>query len=171
MSGPRLNGNHLSISRFDLYGAVVDELLNGRGDHTAAADVLARPPAFPGAPARRDAPPPGGTYVLVDGRTGARHPLRLGINALGRYPDNDLVLEPSTVSRRHCVVLVHAGGWCEVYDTASRNGTYVNGHRVGRADLLPGDRLALCQETFAVTWEGPTEIEADTPLVAFAPTG
>src|SRR5262249_48969624 len=44
---------------------------------------------------------------------------------------------------------------CEVYDTASRNGTRVNRRRVGRADLLPGDVLALCDHRFLVTWVSP----------------
>jgi pSer/pThr/pTyr-binding forkhead associated (FHA) protein len=65
------------------------------------------------------------------------------------------VLAPIHVSRRHCVVLVHASGGCEVYDTASRNDTRVNGRRVSRADLLPGDVLALCDQKFLVAWAGP----------------
>ena len=38
-------------------------------------------------------------------------------------------------------VLVHATGGCEVYDTASVNGTWVNRRRVDRAELFPGDLL------------------------------
>jgi pSer/pThr/pTyr-binding forkhead associated (FHA) protein len=89
---------------------------------------------------------------MADGRL---HRLQVGINSLGRYPQNDLVLTPNRVSRRHCVVLVHATGGCEVYDTASRNGTWVNGRRVGRADLRPGDVLALAGQQFLVAWAGP----------------
>jgi pSer/pThr/pTyr-binding forkhead associated (FHA) protein len=78
---------------------------------------------------------------LADGQ---RHCLRVGINTIGRFPENDVVLTAHIVSRRHCIVVVHATGGCEVYDTASRNGTWVNRRRVGRVDLLPGDVLIVC---------------------------
>jgi pSer/pThr/pTyr-binding forkhead associated (FHA) protein len=68
----------------------------------------------------------------------------VGINTIGRFPENDVVLTAHIVSRRHCIVVVHATGGCEVYDTASRNGTWVNRRRVGRVDLLPGDVLIVC---------------------------
>ena len=87
--------------------------------------------------------------MLMGGR------LRVGINTIGRFAENDVVLTPNHVSRRHCIVLVHATGGCEVYDTASRNGTWVNRARVGRVDLLPGDVLGLCDQRFLVAWVGP----------------
>jgi hypothetical protein len=152
---PRLDGGHLDLTRHGLYDAAVGEVLDDRGPVTAVADPLARPPAFPRRPRGRGSPPPGGAYALVGLAGGRWHPLRVGINALGRYPQNDLVLAPVHVSRRHCVVLVHATGGCEVYDTASRNGTRVNGRRVSRADLRPGDVLALAGEKFLVAWAGP----------------
>lgn len=42
-----------------------------------------------------------------------------------------------------------------IHDTASRNGTYVNGSRIDRADLRPGDVLMVCREKFLVAWVGP----------------
>jgi pSer/pThr/pTyr-binding forkhead associated (FHA) protein len=155
MGDPRLNGSHLSVARHDQYDAAVDEVLDDRGPATAAADLLVRPPSAPRKSARRQAPPPGGTYTLVNLADGRRHPLRVGINAVGRFPENDVVLRPICVSRRHCVILVHATGGCEVYDTASRNGTWVNRCRVGRVDLLPGDVLMLAGQQFLVAWVGP----------------
>jgi hypothetical protein len=168
MSDPRLNGSHLDVARHERYDAAVDEFLDERGPLTAEADLLVRRPYGPKAPARREAPPPGGTYTLVSLADGRWHRLRVGINALGRYPENDLVLAPRHVSRRHCVVLVHATGGCEVYDTASRNGTYVNRRRVAQADLLPGDVLMLSDQKFLVGWVGaegdvfPSGAETDT---------
>lgn len=88
-------------------------------------------------------------------RDGGRYPLRTGVNALGRAGENDLILPKHSISRRHCVVLVHATGGCEVYDTASRNGTFLNGRRVGRTEFVPGDVLALCDLRFALVWVGP----------------
>jgi pSer/pThr/pTyr-binding forkhead associated (FHA) protein len=155
MGDPRLNGSHLSVARHDQYDAAVDEMLDDRGPATAAQDPRVRPPALPRQSVRREAPPPGGTYTLVNLADGRRHPLRVGITTIGRFPENDLVLQPNWVSRRHCLILVHASGGCEVYDTASRNGTWVNRRLIGRAELLPGDQLFLADQKFMVAWVGP----------------
>jgi pSer/pThr/pTyr-binding forkhead associated (FHA) protein len=155
MDDPRLDGDHLDVARHDHYDASVAEMLDNRGAGTAWHDPFARPPAEPRPPERREAPPPGGVYALVSLVDGTRHPLRTGINAMGRYRNNDIVLECDYISRRHCVVVVHATGPCEVFDTASRNGTRVNHHPVGRADLLPDDVLSLCDQCFRVDWIGP----------------
>jgi hypothetical protein len=155
MADPRLDGSHLDTGRYDQYGAAVGELLDRRGPATGDVDALISRPLVPAPPARRPRLPPGGTYSLVSLADGRRHRLRVGVNALGRLADNDLVLDPDHVSRRHCLVLVHATGGCEVSDTASRNGTAVNGRRVGRADLQPGDVLALTDQRFLVEWVGP----------------
>jgi hypothetical protein len=155
MRDPRLNGSHLGVARHDQYDAAIDEMVDARGPSTSAADPFVRLSALPSAPILRAAPPPGGRYTLVSLSDGRRHPLRVGINAIGRSHQNDLVLEPLFVSRRHCVIVVHVSGGCEVYDTASLNGTWVNQRRVGRVDLLPGDVLILPTHQFLVAWVGP----------------
>jgi len=152
MSDPRLNGSHLSVARRDQYDAMVDELLNDRGPATSEADPLPRLPSNRCELMRRESTCSGGTYTLINIADGRRHPLRVGINTIGRYPKNDLVLVPNFISRRHCVVLVHSTGGCEVYDTASRHGIRVNRHRVAHFDLLPGDVLTLCDQDFLVAW-------------------
>jgi len=121
---------------------------------TAEADPLARPPRMPRAPRRRQSPAPGGTYTLVNPADGRRYPLRVGINTVGRFAENDIVLDVRCVSRRHCAVVVHATGGCEVYDTASRNHTLVNRQVVDRGPLLPGDVLYLAGQRFLVAWVG-----------------
>ena len=155
MGDHRLNGSHLNVARRDQYDATVDEMLDDRGPATSEADPLIRPPSHPRQSVRRESPTPGGTYTLVSLADGRRHPLRVGINAVGRSPENDLVLRPIYISRRHCVVLVHATTGCEVYDTASRHGIWVNGRRVGRVELRPGDALMLCDQKFLLEWVGP----------------
>jgi hypothetical protein len=152
---PRLGGGHLETVRWERYDAAVGELLDARGPATADADELIRRPPARHRPAAPSPLPPGGAYVLVSLADGRRHPLRVGVNAVGRFPENDLVLAPNHVSRRHCLVLVHATGGCEVSDTASRNGTCVNGRRVTRADLSPGDLLQVSDQRFVLTWVGP----------------
>jgi pSer/pThr/pTyr-binding forkhead associated (FHA) protein len=157
MSDPRLNGAHLNVGRRDQYDATVDEMLDDRGPATAAADPLVREPSLAPEPMLDEPPPVGGTYTLVSLVDGRRHSLRVGINAIGRLLENDLVLQPNSISRRHCVVVVHATGGCEVFDTASRNGTYVNRRRVGRIGLRPGDVLTLCWQHFQLAWADSDE--------------
>jgi hypothetical protein len=154
MADPRLNGAHLSIARFDQYEATVNEVIDYRGPATADLDPLVRRPSQVHNPLRKGAPPPWGTYCLVRQSDGCRFVLREGINAIGRFAENDIVLTPNHVSRRHCIVLVHATGACEVYDTASRNGTSVNRQRIGRVVLLPGDILSVTDLRFLVVWIG-----------------
>ena len=58
------------------------------------------------------------------------YPLHVGVNTLGRSSDNDVVLEDAFCSRRHCAILVHSTDSAELHDTASKNGTIVNGRRI-----------------------------------------
>jgi hypothetical protein len=155
MADPRLDGSHLETARRDQYRAAVSELLDARGPATGFVDPLISRVLPPLPPVRWPRMAASGTYVLVSLQDAHRHPLRVGVNALGRSPINDLVIDPIDVSRRHCVVLVHATGGCEVFDTASANGTWVNRHRIGRAGLSPGDVLSLYDQRFRVEWEGP----------------
>ena len=61
---------------------------------------------------------------------------------VGRHPSCDVVLSSPAVSRCHARLVFRDGGWV-VQDLNSTNGTDVNGVRVGRCRLEPGDRLVL----------------------------
>ena len=61
---------------------------------------------------------------------------------LGRDPGCDVVLNDSKCSRRHAVVEEGPEG-VVVRDEGSANGIYVNGRRVEKANLRPGDTLRL----------------------------
>lgn len=66
-----------------------------------------------------------------------------GDTLVGRGESCDVVLEDSSVSRRHAVLHVDDDG-VRVEDLGSSNGTFVNGVRVsGRATLDAGDRLMI----------------------------
>jgi pSer/pThr/pTyr-binding forkhead associated (FHA) protein len=72
----------------------------------------------------------------------------------------DLVIEDPQVSRRHASVRP-AGDALEVEDHGSRNGTWVNGARIGGTTrLAPGDRVRVGDTTFEV--EGPAGRAAPT---------
>ena len=54
----------------------------------------------------------------------------------------DLILDAALVSRIHCRLEAERET-LEVVDLESTNGIYVNGERVSRAHLIPGDRLKV----------------------------
>lgn len=67
----------------------------------------------------------------------------------GRHSEADLCMPLPDVSRRHCRFVYSAEGW-EMIDLGSLNGVYVNGERVERAMLRPGDTLKICSLQFEV---------------------
>jgi hypothetical protein len=74
--------------------------------------------------------------------------------AVGRAVDNDLVLDDPSLSRKHAKLRRLGGGRLEVEDANSANGTYVNGRKVGRAQLGPGDTLRFGELMFRVDGGG-----------------
>lgn len=65
-----------------------------------------------------------------------------GVKTVGRAINADLILDAALVSRIHCRLEAH-DETLEVVDLESTNGTFVNGARVSRAHLIPGDRLKV----------------------------
>src|SRR5258708_35366260 len=77
---------------------------------------------------------------------GKQIPLKVGLNSVGRLPDNDVVIDDATVSRRHCAIVVHSDLTIEVHDVASKNGTMVNGAKIaGPTRLRDGDQIGLSE--------------------------
>ena len=64
------------------------------------------------------------------------------IKTIGRSPGAEFMLDAPLVSRLHCQLTAGATE-LEVVDLESTNGVYVNGERVSRAHLIPGDRLKV----------------------------
>lgn len=75
-------------------------------------------------------------YVDLDGEH--LFALRAEKTAIGRSPDQDLVLKEAYVSRRHALIARQNGGF-ELIDQNSSHGTFVNGKRVESAHLRSGD--------------------------------
>lgn len=76
-------------------------------------------------------PRAGMTFVLGEDST-----------TVGRHPDSDIFLDDVTVSRHHCRFTT-AATTLSVEDSGSTNGTYVNGARVDRTELQPGDEVLI----------------------------
>jgi hypothetical protein len=168
MNDPRLNSIHLEAPRRDEFRQARDALLNARGCQTITAEKL--PAAghvseiFQTAIQQLNKPSLRGVkHVLMD--KDYVYPLKVGLNTVGRMPDNDVVIEDPYVSRRHCAVLVHAANYCEVHDVASRNGTLVNGRKIaGPTRLKTGDEITMCDKRLVFM----TRSEDDAPSLGGA---
>jgi FHA domain-containing protein len=68
---------------------------------------------------------------------------------LGRHSGCDVVVDGPTVSRRHAQLIFRDGSWV-LHDLGSTNGTIVNGARVTRCQLRPGDQLTLGEHYLVV---------------------
>jgi pSer/pThr/pTyr-binding forkhead associated (FHA) protein len=83
---------------------------------------------------------------------------------IGRRESNDIVLRFPNVSGRHCELAVEGGYWF-VQDLGSSNGTKVNGTRVTKQRLDPGDTLSVARHDFEISYD-PTVLGAATPSQA-----
>ena len=61
---------------------------------------------------------------------------------IGRHPECDVLLDSLRVSRRHCIITAESDA-VVVRDLGSMNGTWVNGRRVARSRLRPGDEVSI----------------------------
>jgi len=80
----------------------------------------------------------------------------------GRLATLEIVLDDTSVSRKHAEVACHADGRWFVRDNESTNGTYVNGARVGRdeypvkaRDVVQFGKVAMLAELVEASVEGP----------------
>ena len=84
---------------------------------------------------------------------------------LGRRSDNDVVVDETTVSRRHALILETPDGFF-LRDLSTTNGTYVNRDKIGHQEhkLKHGDRIRLAgsEVTFIFREEGAGTIRMST---------
>ncbi|HEV3260812.1 MAG TPA: FHA domain-containing protein [Gemmataceae bacterium] len=149
MADPRLNSMHLEPPRREEFRKAREVLLDARGDQTKCAEDHAeavRPAGDSKTMIQRlgSRIPSGLEFAIMD--KDSIYPLRVGLNTIGRLPDNDVVLQDPYVSRRHCAIVIHATDGCELHDVASKNGTYLNGRRLaGPTPLISGDEIRMCE--------------------------
>jgi adenylate cyclase len=101
--------------------------------------------------------------ILNPGLPGEKiHPLSDGTVTIGRTEDNAIFVLHKSISRKHAQLDV-AGARVTLTDLQSKNGTWVNGERIDRRELKPGDQLK-CGDV-------PFSFDAGQPLKAqVAPT-
>jgi hypothetical protein len=80
------------------------------------------------------------------GKTSRTWPLSKEAIVIGRIEGCDVILPDAGVSRRHAEIRREGDEWV-VIDLGSTNGTEINGKRVNRHRLAPGDRLVLGETT------------------------
>jgi hypothetical protein len=134
----QLSGARTTEQQLRLQLARVNEQLAGqkpRGEQPAVAE-----------PAR--------LLVRTTGKTGIVHVLGHR-TTVGRTPDNSLQIDADFISRHHAVLLESADGTV-IEDLASTNGVYVNGERVSRQLLKPGDRVTIGRTDFRFVIKPPS---------------
>lgn len=150
MSESHLNSIHLEPKRREHFRQARSALLEARGSHTMVAEQDDGDWSIAGSHTMVQDPrdvPRDVEFWLAD-QDGV-YPLKVGVNTIGRLPDNDVVVHVPYISRRHCAILVHAGSRCELHDIASKNGTYLNGTRLaGPTKLHNGDQIRICDREF-----------------------
>jgi pSer/pThr/pTyr-binding forkhead associated (FHA) protein len=72
------------------------------------------------------------------------------VRTIGRTARADFILDATLVSRLHCRLTTDKSDQLVVEDLRSTNGTMVNGQRVDRRILKPGDRLTVGRVEFEV---------------------
>ena len=120
-----------------------------------------------------------GTLVIEDGETGDNLRIRktklLIISGplqgrevllnrdtftIGSGVHNDLVVQDTTVSRRHCEILIDSAGY-QIRDLESTNGTQVQGVHVTSARLAPGAEIQIGKTRIVFC---PLQESSDIPL-------
>ncbi|WP_370409718.1 FHA domain-containing protein [Streptomyces fradiae] len=119
------------------------------------APVPVSEPALPPVPPeehRPDVPaaaPPRPSSVSYPALTGtfrqptSVRPLPTRSIRIGRAPDNDLVVDDLTVSRRHAELRAAPDGTYWIQDLGSHNGTFLNGRRVAEARVTAEDIVGI----------------------------
>lgn len=86
---------------------------------------------------------------------------------IGRSPQSDLVIDDSTVSRRHAQIDIVDPQGIILTDLGSHNGTTVNGHRVtAPAEVRLGDILTFGRVDLKIASTEPTSVPAGSVEVA-----
>ena len=87
--------------------------------------------------------------------TGDEPPVTLRLSAgsvktIGRTARADFIVDAALISRLHCRLTADRSDQLVVEDLGSTNGTLVNGKKVDRTVLRPGDRLTVGRVEFEV---------------------
>ena len=82
-------------------------------------------------------------YLVLQDESKKRYPITRTTWRIGRGRDNELVLNDSSVSRRHAEIHRSKGDIFTVYDLDSMNGVYVNNNKVSKSLVHEGDIIEI----------------------------
>lgn len=113
--------------------------------------------------------------VLLGDSVGRTIKVSEGKFVIGREIDFHLQRDSAFISRHHCALLQDEYT-LRIRDLASKNGTFVNGRRIGPGEtvLLDGDQVAVGEMIFEVTIDMPIVAPGSDPVgdqTAFEATG
>jgi hypothetical protein len=95
---------------------------------------------------------PNGELVPEGG--GDNIPLIRGILTIGRRDSCDICLRLPNVSGLHCELSFKDGFWL-IKDMGSTNGIKVNGHKVSKKLLNPGEKITIAKKTYTIEYQPP----------------
>jgi pSer/pThr/pTyr-binding forkhead associated (FHA) protein len=112
---------------------------------------------------------PGATLLIRGGpNSGVTVQLSAHPVILGRRSDNDVVIDETTVSRRHSLIMESPDGFV-LRDFNTTNGTFVNRIKIGQTEypLRHGDQISLggSEVTLVFRMEGPSTQPVDTDAI------
>jgi len=90
--------------------------------------------------------------------------LKKDVSVVGRKSGLcDIQIDKNSISKIHCVI-IKTDGLLFVRDLCSTNGTRVNGQKITRGALLPGDELSIASVKFEVELSGDPKRESNEPI-------
>jgi len=102
--------------------------------------------------------------IFIGNDSGKRHKLKPGIITIGRSPQADITIDDDRISRIHCAIK-WSDGTLSIEDKGSRNGTYVDSHKISHADLSPGVSLQLGHSVMKIEYKDEAEIQYEQSLI------
>lgn len=79
---------------------------------------------------------------------------------IGRLPDNDIIIDNLSVSRKHAVIHSWKSGY-HIKDLGSKNSTFLNGDKVDTAELKNGDVISIGKYQISFVIESCESAPAD----------
>jgi len=83
--------------------------------------------------------------------------------SIGRDPENAIALEHTAISRFHCTISSEEDAYY-IEDNTSTNGTYLNGRRIQKERLSPGDELIIANVGIVIEASPKSIYETHAPM-------
>ncbi len=104
-------------------------------------------------------------YLIEPDNDNTRHPITRTICRIGRGKDNELVLDDSSISRRHAEIHRNVHGSFDIIDMNSMNGVFVNGEKIGKAMLQEGDEIEIGDISLRFSQLSPEHAEEESTVM------